>query len=69
MLDRQEATVGASTAMNFSIESHKRQYEDMINAVESGTEPLVNGKEGKKSLEVVLSIYESWKSNQPVKLK
>ncbi|MEA5049220.1 MAG: Gfo/Idh/MocA family oxidoreductase [Eubacteriales bacterium] len=68
MLERKEVAVGASEAMSLSIEPHKRQYEDMIQAIETGREPLVNCAEGRKSLEVVLSIYESWKNDLPVKL-
>ena len=60
--------VGASDPMAFSIESHKKQYMDMLCAIENNVEPLVNGMEGRKSVEVVKSIYESWKINLPVKL-
>lgn len=48
--------------------AHRRQYVDMLEAVENNREPKVNGVEGKKSVEIILSIYKSWKSNTPVTL-
>lgn len=68
MLERKEIAVGASDAMSFSIEPHKREYQDMLRAIETGREPMVDCAEGRKSLEVVLSIYESWRKNLPVTL-
>ncbi len=47
---------------------HKRQFEDVIDAIEKDREPLVNGEEGIKSLKIVLAIYESAKARQIVKL-
>lgn len=44
--------------------SHRMQIEDMIQAIEEDREPLVNGEEGIKPLEIILSIYESAKSKQ-----
>lgn len=42
--------------------------EDMIKAVREDRDPLVNGEEGRKSLEIVLALYESARSGRPVKL-
>ncbi len=48
---------------------HKRQFEDIVNAIKSGRESLVNGEEGLKSLEAVLAIYKSAKIGKSVKVK
>lgn len=50
-----------------SYESHKRQYADIINAINEEREPLITGEEARKSLKVVLAIYESAKTGKPVK--
>lgn len=68
MLRKREQKVGASDPLAFPVDSHKRQYLNMLDAIENVTEPLVNGKEGRKSVELVLSIYKSWKTGQPVRL-
>ncbi len=38
---------------------HRAQLEDFVLAIEQGRESLVNGEEGRKSLEIVLGIYQS----------
>lgn len=40
----------------------------MIQAIREDREPLVNGKEGKKALEVILSIYKSSLTEKPINL-
>ena len=47
---------------------HTPLYADMIDAIKSGREPLVDGEAGKRALELVLAIYLSAKENRPVKL-
>ena len=47
---------------------HTPLYRDMIEAVETGREPLCSGREGGKALELVLAIYESAASGKPVRL-
>lgn len=46
--------------------SHKKQLEDIIRSIQEDGEPSVNGEEGRKSLELVLAIYESVRAGQPV---
>jgi predicted dehydrogenase len=38
----------------------------MINAIREDREPLVNGEEGLKPLKIILAIYQSAKTGQPV---
>lgn len=53
----------AANQLNLSPEiedtSHRRQYEDFVRAVLTGTDPTVTGEEGIKSLEVIRAIYQS----------
>jgi UDP-N-acetyl-2-amino-2-deoxyglucuronate dehydrogenase len=39
-------------------EGHTPLYKDFIDAINQGREPLINGEEGKKSMEIVLRAYE-----------
>lgn len=48
---------------------HKRQFEDIVDAIKNDREPIVNGETGIKSLEIVLAIYESVRTGQIVKLE
>jgi predicted dehydrogenase len=40
-------------------ELHRRQIEDFVAAVEEGRQPLVDAREGRRSLEVMRAIYQS----------
>ena len=42
--------------------------QDFLHAIAEGREPLVNGEEGRKSLELMLAIYQSGRSGQVVHL-
>ncbi len=46
---------------------HIPLYKDMIEAVRDGREPLVNGEEGRKGMQIILAAYKSQKTGQPVK--
>lgn len=47
---------------------HIPLYADVIEAIQTGREPLVSAKEGKRALELVLAIYKSAADHCPVKL-
>ena len=47
---------------------HAVQLEDFLQAIAAGSEPLVTGEEGRKALELMLAIYESARTGQPVRL-
>jgi len=63
-----EKTGGASDPMAISIEGHLSQYRDFVNAIHEDREPLVNGIEGRKALEIVLAIYQSSREERTVSL-
>lgn len=47
---------------------HTPLYADVIDAIENGREPYVDGEAGKRALELVLAIYKSAAEHRPVKL-
>ena len=47
---------------------HSALYADFLDAIEQGREPLVSGEKGRKALEIILAIYKSQKTGQPVEL-
>lgn len=65
---KEVVNTSASTSKMSSYESHKRQYDDLVHAILEKKEPLVTGEEARKSLELILAIYESARSGSPVKL-
>lgn len=46
-------------------EGHRRQFLDFVRAVESGGEPLVSGREGRKTVELIEAIYRSARTGRP----
>lgn len=60
--------VGASGS-DISHQSHKRQIDDFLTAVRSNAEPLVDGLEARKTLEIVLAVYESARTGKPVRMR
>ncbi len=46
---------------------HERQIEDFLEAILRGTKPLVDGEEGRKTVEIFTAIYRSNRDRKPVK--
>ncbi len=59
---------GASDPRGISHEGHRDQLADFLSAIDSGREPLVDGKEGRKSVEIIRAIYQSASSGAAVAL-
>ncbi len=52
-------TGGASDPTAISYAGHMEQFKDFIKSIETGKTPLVDGEEGRKSVEIILAIYQS----------
>jgi len=48
---------------------HKRYYEDVVHAILNNTRSLVDGLEGRKSLELITAMYESMETGKEVFLR
>ncbi len=46
---------------------HAQQIEDFLRAIIDGTKPLVDGEEGRKTVEIFTAIYRSNRDRRPVK--
>ena len=47
---------------------HTPLYADVVEAIQTGRKPYVDGEAGKRALELVLAIYQSAAEHRPVKL-
>ena len=65
----EQITDGSSDPAAISNEGHRRQIEDMIKAVKEDRAPLIDGREGRKSLELVSALYKSAITGEPVNMK
>lgn len=59
---------GASDPKAISHAGHARQLADFAKAIRTGDDPLVDGAEGRKSVEIILAIYQSQATGRIVKL-
>ena len=48
---------------------HARQIAELVEAIRAGRRPLVDGVEGRKSVAILLAIYESGRTGQPVRIQ
>jgi len=62
------ASGGSSNPAAISHVGHARQLTDFVHAIETGTEPLVDGREGRKAVEIILGIYRSAETGRTVEL-
>jgi predicted dehydrogenase len=57
---------GSSDPGAVSFEGHRRQIANFADAIRTGRQPLVPGREGRRPVELICGIYESARSGQPV---
>jgi predicted dehydrogenase len=59
---------GASDPAAIGHHGHTAQFKDVIKAIKSGSTPLVDGHEGRRSVEIILAIYKSAETGKAVDL-
>jgi UDP-N-acetyl-2-amino-2-deoxyglucuronate dehydrogenase len=63
------ASGGASDPSAISHEYHARQLRDFVDSIQTGKPAKVDGKEGRRAVEVILAVYESQKTGRAVEIK
>lgn len=56
----------ATSPIVSDVSGHKRILEDFLRAIETDTKPICDGREGRRSVELVQAIYESSRTGRPV---
>ena len=59
----------ASSPIVSDVSGHRRLIEDFLEAIETGGQPICDGREGRRSVELIEAIYESSRTGLPVNLK
>jgi UDP-N-acetyl-2-amino-2-deoxyglucuronate dehydrogenase len=59
---------GVADPAAISYENHTRNFKAFLDALESGEDFWIDGREARKAVEVILAIYKSAKEQKPVKL-
>jgi predicted dehydrogenase len=63
------ASGGASDPSAISHEYHRRQLADFIQAIQQGRPPQVDGREGRKAVQIIVSVYEAAKTGRVVEIR
>ncbi len=63
------ASGGASDPAAISHQGHARQLADFVQAVRGGGKPLVDGREGRRAVEVIEAVYRSARTGRTVHLQ
>ncbi len=66
--EAEQLTDGSANPAAISNEGHRRQIEDMMRAVLENRAPMIDGREGRKSLELVRALYAAANEGTPVRL-
>ncbi len=59
---------GASDPTAIGFEMHRRQIVDLVEAINEGRPPMIEGAEARRSVEIIRAIYHSAETNQVVSL-
>ncbi len=59
---------GASDPTAIGHHGHTAQFKDVLKAVKSGSAPLIDGPEGRRSVEIILAIYKAAETGKAVEL-
>ncbi len=65
---RQGGGGGAADPKAISYSGHLEQLRDFVKAVQTGGKPLVDGEEGRRSVEIILAIYKAAESGKSIAL-
>jgi predicted dehydrogenase len=64
-----DTNASASSPIVSDVSGHRRLIEDFLRAIETGSRPICDGREGRRSVELIEAIYESSAKGLPVSLK
>ena len=68
MANRITSGGGAADPAAIGHHGHARQFQDVVNAIRKGTKPLIDGREGRRAVEIILAIYKSAETGRAVPL-
>jgi UDP-N-acetyl-2-amino-2-deoxyglucuronate dehydrogenase len=68
MASRTQTGGGAADPKAIGHHGHTLQFQDVLAAIKKGKQPLIDGPEGRKAVELILAIYKSAETGKPVKL-
>ena len=59
---------GAADPAAIGHHAHAKQFKDVMEAIKTGRKPAIDGHEGRRSVEIIVSVYESARTGKVVAL-
>lgn len=59
---------GAADPAAIGHHAHAKQFKDVMEAIQTGRKPAIDGYEGRRSVEIIVSVYESARTGKVVTL-
>lgn len=58
----------AATPTAINVDNHRKQFADVIRALRTGTKPLIDIREGRRPVDLILAIYKSAEERRVIEL-
>jgi predicted dehydrogenase len=68
MAGRTQTGGGAADPAAIGYHGHTAMFKDVLKAIKNGTKPLIDGPEGRRSVEVILAVYKAADAGRAVAL-
>jgi predicted dehydrogenase len=68
MAERKSGGGGAADPAAIGHHGHAKEFADVVRAIQKGGTPLVDGREGRRSVEIILGIYKAAETGRAVTL-
>jgi len=68
MAERTSGSGGAADPKAIGYHGHARQFQNVLNAIKKGEKPLIDGPEGRRSVEIILAVYKAAETGRAVAL-
>ncbi|RMF91571.1 MAG: gfo/Idh/MocA family oxidoreductase [Planctomycetota bacterium] len=68
MAEKKSGGGGASDPAAIGHHGHARQFADVVDAIRTGRKPLIDGPEGRRSVEIILAVYQAAETGTRVQL-
>ena len=68
MAERKSGSGGSADPKAIGHHGHTRQFQDVLAAIKKGAKPLIDGHEGRRSVEIILAIYKAAETGRALPL-
>ncbi len=68
-LTEKDTSNASADPLALDVGGHRRQIEDLVEALQNNRDPAISGREGLKAIEIILAIYHSSREKRMVEIR